>query len=68
MEVVEDHDEFERPIAGIELDVYVREVEAEAAAALVEREVMRGLAEVVGDREVGWTAWAWEALPDDSKQ
>src|SRR5690348_11568685 len=66
VEVLEDHDEFERPIADIELDVCVRGLEAEAAAALVEREFMLGLADVVGDREVGWTAHPWEADPADA--
>jgi len=68
VEVVEDRDEFERSVAGIELDVCVRGLAAEAAAALVEREFMHGLADVVGDREVGWTAYVWEALPDNSKR
>jgi len=37
--------------------------DAVSAATTVERLVMRALFDVVGDREVGWTAYDWEAVP-----
>jgi hypothetical protein len=37
--------------------------EAVSAAVTVEQSVMTALFDVVGDKEVGWTAYDWEALP-----
>jgi hypothetical protein len=66
VDVVEEFDEDERPFPCIELAVCLRALDAESAATLVEREFVRGLADVVGDEEVGWTAYTWEAVLDDA--
>jgi len=49
--------------AGLSLDVLIVAADAVSAATTVERLVMRALFDVVGDREVGWTAYDWEAVP-----
>jgi hypothetical protein len=49
--------------AGRSLDVLIFAADAVSAATTVERLVMRALFEVVGDREVGWTAYDREAVP-----
>jgi hypothetical protein len=55
----DDVDEVE--FGGMSVDVVLRARDSESAATLVERVVMSALWDVVGDREVGWTAHRWEA-------
>jgi hypothetical protein len=50
-------------VAGLSVAVVVEADDARLAAALVERTVVAALYEVVGDREVGWTAYDWDAAP-----
>jgi hypothetical protein len=50
-------------LAGLLVDVTVEHEDPSAAARLVERAVTAGLFDVVGDSEVGWTAYDWEARP-----
>jgi hypothetical protein len=50
-------------LAGLSVDVLIVGADAISAATTVERLVMRALLNVVGDREVGWTAYDWEAVP-----
>jgi limonene-1,2-epoxide hydrolase len=50
-------------IAGVSVDVLVDAGDADSAAALVEQSLVAALFDVVGDREVGWTAYDWEAMP-----
>jgi hypothetical protein len=52
-------------IATLTVDVVVQGPEPHAAAALVERQVVAALGDIVGDDEVGWTAYDWEARPAD---
>jgi hypothetical protein len=50
-------------IAGLSVDVLVAAGDADTAAVLVEQSLVTALFDVVGDREVGWTAYDWEAMP-----
>jgi hypothetical protein len=49
-------------LAGLSVQVLVVGGDAVSAAAVVERSVVRALFDVVGDREVGWSAQDWEAV------
>jgi hypothetical protein len=66
VDVVGELDVDEQPFHCIELAVCLRALDAESAATLVEREFTHGLGDVIGNEEAGWTACAWEAVPDDA--
>jgi hypothetical protein len=51
-------------ISKLTVSAVVRAPDAPTAAELVERDVVGALEEVVGDRNVGWTAYDWEARPE----
>ena len=50
-------------LAGLSVEVLIVAGDAQSAAATVEQSVVGALFDVVGDREVGWTAYDWEAVP-----
>ena len=49
-------------LAGLSVEVVIVAGDAVSAAAMVERSVVSALFDVVGDREVGWSAHGWEAV------
>jgi hypothetical protein len=49
--------------AALSVTVVIELDDREAAATTVEQSITTALFDVVGDREVGWTAYDWEALP-----
>jgi hypothetical protein len=53
----------EPPVAGLSINVRIEHLDGAAAAAIVEQTVMSALIDVVGDQEVGWTAYDWTARP-----
>jgi hypothetical protein len=50
-------------LAGLSVHVLIAAADAVSAAELVELSVTQALFDVVGDREVGWTADDWKAIP-----
>ena len=50
-------------LAGLSVEVLIHAGDADWAAATVEKSVMTALFDVVGDKEVGWTAYDWRAAP-----
>ena len=50
-------------LAGLSVHVVIAADGAVSAAELVELSVAQALFEVAGDREVGWTADDWKAVP-----
>jgi hypothetical protein len=50
-------------LVGLEVEVVIVAGDADVAAKTVERSVTAALFDVVGDREVGWSAYDWSAEP-----
>ncbi len=50
-------------LAGLSVHVLIAAADAVSAAELVELSVTQALFDVAGDREVGWTADDWIAVP-----
>jgi hypothetical protein len=50
-------------LAGVAVSVTVESGDSTSAAAIVEKSVIAALADVVGDRDVGWTSHPLEATP-----
>ena len=50
-------------VGTVAVEVIVELPDRASAAALVERSIVAALSDVIGDREVGWTAHPWDAVP-----